>query len=170
MKRASGFTLLELMVAVGILGILAAVAGPPLGDLVDTTRVNSARTDIQVAMQYARTEAVRRRQTVYVMPINDEWSQGWFVSTNNTISYSDCGTDSACLQVYELDNVGVRDWMNAGPIAFNRDGRIAVNKLLIFCDEDWSSNRTIDYFYWYTYYGSPYWVTNYSGFCSAFAP
>src|SRR4051812_38092652 len=53
-----GFTTVELMVAVGIVAILAALAAPSLLAMIATQRVKTATFDLYSAMSYARSEAI----------------------------------------------------------------------------------------------------------------
>ena len=51
MKKTNGFTLIEVMIVVVILGILAAVVVPKILDRPDTARATAAKSDIAVLMQ-----------------------------------------------------------------------------------------------------------------------
>ena len=50
-RRAAGFTLIEIMVVVVIMGIMAAMVVPKLMDRADTARVTATKTDIASIMQ-----------------------------------------------------------------------------------------------------------------------
>ena len=166
--KVAGFTLLELLVAIGLLGVLAVAAGPPLANFVDSARIRAAETDISTAMLYARTEAVRRRQNVYVKPTNGDWEQGWFVTTNASGVIADCGVSNTCLQVYQAHGVGVNDYMSSGQVTYTKDGRTNAYQLLIFCDANWSNSRTLSYFYLYPTVGAPIWYD--CCICASFEP
>ncbi|MDY6970883.1 MAG: GspH/FimT family pseudopilin [Thermodesulfobacteriota bacterium] len=58
-KRLSGFSLVELMIAVAILGILVAVGVPAFIDWLPDYRLKRAANDLYSTLQQARLEAVR---------------------------------------------------------------------------------------------------------------
>src|SRR5438874_7966726 len=51
LRRAAGFTLIELMVVLVIIGVLAALIVPNVLDRADDARVTAARTDVNRLMQ-----------------------------------------------------------------------------------------------------------------------
>ena len=62
----TGFTLLELMIALTVLGVLLVVASPGLGRLVDGTRLSGSSRDFVVDFSLARNEAAMRGRRVTV--------------------------------------------------------------------------------------------------------
>ena len=81
-RKDRGFTLIELMVAVLILGILTSMALPSFREFIINQRIKSASFDLMSAINQARSEAIRRNGQVTVTPSNSDWAQGWSVSTN----------------------------------------------------------------------------------------
>ncbi len=63
-RPAQGFTLVELMVTVAVIGILAMIAVPSMTSLVSTSRVKGQSEEVTSLMQVARSEAIRRNQRV----------------------------------------------------------------------------------------------------------
>lgn len=67
-SREQGVTLIELMVAIGLLAIFMTLAMPAVGDMMTRQRVKSNAATFASALTFAQTEAIRRNQPVYVVP------------------------------------------------------------------------------------------------------
>ena len=62
--EARGFTLVELMITVAVIGILAVVAVPAMTDMINNSRLRGQSEEVTAALQLARSEAVRRNQRI----------------------------------------------------------------------------------------------------------
>ncbi len=89
-RRQHGFSLLELLATITIVGILLAIAVPSFRDVIRRNQVSSASNELLAAMSYARTEAISRGQIVSICPSADgakctvggkAYEPGWLVYT-----------------------------------------------------------------------------------------
>jgi type IV fimbrial biogenesis protein FimT len=73
MRKNSGFTLFEMMVVIGIIGILSMIAIPNIISWLPKHRLGSATRSLLSAMQYARLVAVKENVDIFVKfdPPND---------------------------------------------------------------------------------------------------
>jgi len=86
---ARGFTLIELMVAIMVLGILLGVAVPSFRDAALSSRLTAYANDLVASAQIARSEAIKRNARVTLCASAggsecDEgggWEVGWIVLT-----------------------------------------------------------------------------------------
>jgi len=65
MKR-NNFTLIELMVVVGVMGLLMAISMPQFTKLIAGNKLNRATSKLGSALSYARTHAISKRREVTV--------------------------------------------------------------------------------------------------------
>jgi len=109
MRPQRAFTIIELMVTVVILGILATLAVPSFNDLIASTRIKNAASDIYASLALARSEALKRNANVTVGPIvaGDPWENGWRVAVGGTVLNTqgavpnlriECPAGTTCLQ------------------------------------------------------------------------
>ncbi len=80
-----GFTLLELMISVALVGLLATIGIPSYVDSVKNNRLTTGANELISALNLARSEAVKRNLSVSIRTTNTNWRDGWdvFVDLDN---------------------------------------------------------------------------------------
>ena len=105
MKKSTGFTLIELMIVIAIVGILMSVAIPGMRSYISNSAANSLGSTLLIDIMYARNHAISNAVIVKMIPLGSvpdlnfrtgastytpgsigvNWALGWmvFVDTNN---------------------------------------------------------------------------------------
>jgi type IV fimbrial biogenesis protein FimT len=72
-----------MMVVLGIVAILAAIAAPNMGAMIKRQRIKTAAFDVFASLTYARSEAIKRNTTVTITPDAAGWNKGWTITDSN---------------------------------------------------------------------------------------
>ncbi len=98
-NRRDGFTLVELMIVIAVIGILAAIAAPSYQTYMAQRRLNGATRHLAVHLMQARSQAITTNKKIIVNLLNS--NQYCFVTDNDgdeTISAGD--TTEATWDIY----------------------------------------------------------------------
>jgi len=68
MKKSSGLTIIELMITLVVLGVLLAIGLPDMRDFIVSNRLSSDVKGFVGLVNYARSEAITRNQSVIICP------------------------------------------------------------------------------------------------------
>lgn len=121
-----GFTLLELMVVLVLVGIAMAIGIPSISQLVANQRVKSASFELITSAMYARGEAQKRGNAISIVPATGgDLEQGWCVvfGVSTVCDPNNPTTDEMRIQL-PFPSVDYLWKTTAGPIVFNRAGRL----------------------------------------------
>jgi type IV fimbrial biogenesis protein FimT len=92
-RSQHGFTLIELMVTMGLLIILMTLAAPSFQQTIASTRLTTATNDLYTSLAQARSDAIRQGQRMTVCKSSDgtscdtgttTWSIGWITVVDTT--------------------------------------------------------------------------------------
>jgi type IV fimbrial biogenesis protein FimT len=90
--NSNGFSLFELMIIIGIIGLTMAIAAPNLVTMISNNRISASADDFIGALQLAKAEAASRVNPVTICKKNadgnacvggGDWSQGWIVFSDS---------------------------------------------------------------------------------------
>ncbi|MCI1190474.1 GspH/FimT family pseudopilin [Calidifontimicrobium sp. SYSU G02091] len=120
-RPAAGFTVIELMVTITVLALLLMAVAPSVGAWIANTQIRNAATSIQMGLQRARSEALRRNTPVRFTLVSltnaavmddscapSDSGVSWVVSLDDPTG--DCGTapsDTAAPRIVETHAGGV---------------------------------------------------------------
>ena len=89
-SKIKGFSLIELLFVVAILGILIGLALPGFTDTVEAANTNSQIKVMLTTLNLARSEAIKRGQDVSICASSNgadcdaaNWTEGWIVFVDN---------------------------------------------------------------------------------------
>ncbi len=110
-----GFTIIELMITVGLLGVMLTIAVPSFSSIFKQNRLASQTNSILSSLNYARGQTINQNQNVIVQPIaaGTNWSGGWKIRVN--------GAD---IQFFEgVENASLTS--SAATITYQSDGSLS---------------------------------------------
>lgn len=131
-RFVKGFTAIELMVTVAILGVLAAIAAPSFTPLIERWRVRQVAEELQSTLYYARSEAIKRGGNISINAGTCTgtgtnfalWSCGWevvFSDPNNS------GTSTPLQQTATPSNTKVQLSSSQQLISLDRWGQFSLS-------------------------------------------
>jgi type IV fimbrial biogenesis protein FimT len=121
-QRQAGFTLIELMIVITIVGGLIVIALPSLNDMIVNQKVKGLANELFFDLSYARSEAIKRNITVQVVRTGADWTGGWTVEiAGPVVLRTQPGTKG-------ITASGATD----ASVSFNSDGRSALGGNLSF--------------------------------------
>jgi type IV fimbrial biogenesis protein FimT len=129
----TGFTLIEMMVAITIAGILLAVAVPSFKDLITRNAVENLQTRFAAAVTAARSEAASRNTVITLCSsingtscVGGDWKSGWIVFVD---ADADAVVDDAAGGVPADEVLQTFQSANTYPVKFHKENGTETNSI-----------------------------------------
>lgn len=159
-NKQNGFTLLELMVTVAIVGIIASIAFWNSSDMLEENRAENFLLELKRNISYARSQAASTDEIVVIcaaqhgevknkndtMQCRNRWDRNKiiivFIDGDNSGQYNS-STDSLLRVMEKISlNDKIKYTGNDRRLRFNTSGRITTNPGdFVFCPNDGSENN-----------------------------
>lgn len=135
MKKANGFSLIELMVVIALVAILASLAAPSFQGMIASSNLTSTTNDLVATLARARSEAIRRGKRVTICMSTDhescvttgDWTQGWIMFNDDDHSDTDATVESVnditAVTVALTNNIVVKAKGNQSYFSYGSDGQ-----------------------------------------------
>lgn len=130
---SQGFTLLELMTAIAILGILLAIGVPTFSNMIRGSQIAAESSDLLAALNLARSEALKRGVRVSVCALAEDlescsdepdWSRGWILFDDDFgVAPGALDPSDTLLQTWEAPADGVTLSTTTPVVSFSRMAR-----------------------------------------------
>lgn len=134
--KIKAFTLIEMLMAMVLIAILAAIAYPSYRGVMQNIRVSAISNDFMTTLSYARSEALKRNQPITICAAansnfnscgsNSNWANGWivFVDTDNN---GVIANNSDRLKTHDALTSGSLIISSLPNIIYNRSGFLGSN-------------------------------------------
>lgn len=133
-----GFTLLEMMVTVAVVGILLAIGVPSFRYVANVNRIAAEANNLLGDMQFARSEAIKEGQSVSICVSSDvntvtpptkpscvastNWALGWVVFSNINGNGTIDNNDIVLRTSNKLSSSDTLSTATLSIVTFNREG------------------------------------------------
>lgn len=129
-RRAYGFTLVELLVVVAIMGVVMAIGVPGIRTLLNTQKMKSATFELVTTAMLARSEAIKwsgaSSSSISIVAPSNNFSNGWcIVFTSSTTCSTSAPADGVMQVIKATSGVTYTYQGTAAPITFTRTGRLS---------------------------------------------
>ena len=152
-----GYTLLELLITISVMSIVMAITVPGAREAIEQNTLTRDINELIFALNFARSEAVKRGLTVTLCKSNDgsscggtgvEWENGWVVfvnEDNDTPAVIDAGETILRISNGLDANRSLRgSGVAVSSVSFNATGELADSGIMVLCQaNDLTRSRAV---------------------------
>jgi type IV fimbrial biogenesis protein FimT len=125
-RAPDGFTIMEVMVVVAIVGIMSVFALPSMRDLLRNQRIKTTSLDIYMSLVLARSEAIKLNSgNVSMIAATGGWQNGWKVCVDANANSVCDASESLLIAEAPVDISITVSGPAANIVTYSRDGRLA---------------------------------------------
>lgn len=143
-RSQRGLNLLEIMIAIAVLGVVLAVGIPSYSHMTISNALTSDTNDLVATLQFARSEAITRGESVTVCAANADldacsgdgnWTNGWVIldAGGNPVRVHPPLTGNTAVEVNVQNGVGA--------VVFNRNGFSTNARTIRMCGPEGNASR-----------------------------
>ncbi len=136
-KQISGFSLIELLIALAVIGIGLAITVPTMRDFTNSNRQAEQINKLIGDISFAKNEAVTRGSTVIISQLSataGDWYGGWQVKAGTTVLKTTPALTVASITLKEASKIT--------SIAFKASGRTSTKTSFNLCDTKTDIDKT----------------------------
>jgi len=140
-RKGIGYTLLEFIITLSIIGIGISIAVPPANELFAFIRGHKATHALRLSLKFARSTAITRREVVRLCASADGatcstskmWEEGWITYIDKSGKSTRTVEDPILRVQLPLQNLTIRKNGLGKTVKFNSIGRIGLNRSFSLC-------------------------------------
>lgn len=141
-RRPGGYSLYELLITLGLFGLMLTLGIPSMGNIVADHRLRTEVDALFHAIHHARKESVVRRRVMTICPTRDgvscgdraDWSAGWMLFVNVDRDQPAVRDDNEPIVRYFEVRPENRVLANRSSFSLRSTQLRATNGTFVFCD------------------------------------